>query len=323
MANNRVKELYNVDATALGDFTQEIQTEMLTKALFGSRTVAMLSAAGQVQVGIKYKEALALLDTDVVFQSGDDDCTWQPSGTTTFTQRDIEVAAIKIQEDLCPRKLRKKWLALTMAAGSDDTELPFGTQIGEYKSRKIGDTLETAIWIGNAATSNTNQNTNKFDGFARIVDIASASTVSGNTGGATAVTSSNIDDIITAIYNAIPEAIMERDDLVLFMSIPNFKKYTEWLRSANLFHFAPDGNPLETYFVGTNLKIKGVKLSGTYANRMICTYVENMVVGTDLEGEDEQFTLSYDESSMKVRFNTNFKFGCQIVFPEFVVRFAI
>jgi hypothetical protein len=56
---------------------------------------------------------------------------------------------------------------------------------------------------------------------------------------------------------------------------------------------------------------------------MICTYVENMVVGTDLEGEDEQFTLSYDESSMKVRFNTNFKFGCQIVFPEFVVRFAI
>ena len=321
--SNKIKEMFNVDATALGDFTQQIQTELLTKALFGSRTVQMLSAAGQVQAGIKYKEALALVDTDVVFQSGDDDCTWQPSGTTTFTQRDIEVASIKIQEDLCPKKLRKKWLALTMAAGSDDKDMPFGNQIAEYKSKKIGDTLETAIWIGTSATSNTNVNTNKFDGFARIVDIASASTVAGNTISATAVTASNIDDIVTAIYNAIPDAIMEREDLVLFMSIANFKKYTEWLRAANLYHFAPDGNPLETYFIGTNLKIKGVKLSGTYANRMICTYVENMVVGTDLEGEEESFTLSYDDSSMKVRFNTNFKFGLQIVYPEFVVRFAI
>jgi hypothetical protein len=320
--NKNFKEMFNVDATALPDYTEQMQTEMITKAIFGSRTVQMLSAAGQVQAGIKYKEALALLDTDVVFQDADDDCTWQPSGTTTFTQRDITVSNIKIQEDLCPKKLRKKWLALTMAAGNEE-ELPFSTTIGDYKSKKIGDTLETAIWIGNAATSNTNVNTNKFDGFARLVDVASASTVAGNTISATSVTTTNIDDIVTAIYNAIPDAIMEREDLVLFMSIANFKKYTEWLRAANLFHFAPDGNPLEAYFVGTNLKIKGVKLSGTYANRMICTYVENMVIGTDLDGEFEQYSLKYDESSMKVRFAAYFKMGCQIVYPDLVVRFAI
>jgi hypothetical protein len=56
---------------------------------------------------------------------------------------------------------------------------------------------------------------------------------------------------------------------------------------------------------------------------MICTYVENMVVGTDLDGEFEQYSLKYDESSMKVRFAAYFKLGCQIVYPDLVVRFAI
>ena len=247
------------NVTGLTNYTNEQSTELVVKSLFGGKTAALLQAAGQVQVGVKSAEALNILDSDVYFQA--DGCGYTASGNTTFSQRTITVGKIKVEETLCPKTLEAKWMQTQIAAGSPEA-VPFEEQIGNEKSNKIAKLLEVAMWQGDTATSNTNPNTNKFDGFVKIIGDATA--VDGNTTSATAITTANIDDLVDDMYAAIPADIADADDLVLFVGIDTFKKYTTSLRAANLFHYAADSDGMEIMIPATNVKMVGVGgLNGT------------------------------------------------------------
>ena len=208
------------NVSALSNYTNEQSTELVVKSLFGSKTASVLQAAGQVQVGVKSAEALNILSSDVFFQS--DSCGYNASGNTTFTQRVITVGAIKVEEDLCPKTLESKWMQTQIAPGSPEA-VPFEEQIGSEKASRIAKLLEVAMWQGDNATSNTNPNTNRFDGFNKIIDAASASTVAGNTSSATAITVANVEGLVDDMYNVIPADIAEAEDLVLFVGIDTFK----------------------------------------------------------------------------------------------------
>jgi predicted naringenin-chalcone synthase len=64
------------NVTGLTNYTNEQSTELVIKSLFGSKTAAVLQAAGQVQVGVKSAEALNILSSDVFFQA--DGCGYTP-----------------------------------------------------------------------------------------------------------------------------------------------------------------------------------------------------------------------------------------------------
>ena len=209
------------NVTGLTNYVNEQSTDILVKSLFGSKTASVLQAAGQVQVGVKSAEALNILSSDVYFQT--DGCGYVSSGNTTFSQRTITVGKIKVEEDLCPKTLEAKWMQTQIAAGSP-TAVPFEQAITESKASVIAKQLEIAMWQGDTATSNTNPNTNKFDGFNKIIDAVSASTVVGNTSSATAITTTNIEALVDDIYNVIPADIATADDLVLWVGIDTFKK---------------------------------------------------------------------------------------------------
>ena len=85
---------------SLANYTNEQSTDLLVKALFGSKTATLLQSSNQVQVGVKSASALNILASTVFFQA--DGCGWNPSGTTTFTQRNITVGAVKVEEVLLP-----------------------------------------------------------------------------------------------------------------------------------------------------------------------------------------------------------------------------
>ncbi len=67
----------------LANYTNEQSTDLLVKALFGSKTSSTLQSANQVQVGVKSASALNILASTVFFQA--DGCGYNPSGTTTTT----------------------------------------------------------------------------------------------------------------------------------------------------------------------------------------------------------------------------------------------
>ena len=305
------------NVTGLTNYTNEQSTELVVKSLFGGKTAALLQAAGQVQVGVKSAEALNILDSDVYFQA--DGCGYTASGNTTFSQRTITVGKIKVEETLCPKTLEAKWMQTQIAAGSPEA-VPFEEQIGNEKSSKIAKLLEIAMWQGDTATSNTNPNTNKFDGFVKI--IGDATSVTGNTSSATAITTSNIDDLVDDMYAAIPADIADADDLVLFVGIDTFKKYTTALRNNNLFHYAADSDGMEIMIPATNVKMVGVGgLNGT--DKMYISRVSNMFVGTDLANEEEEYKFWYSVDSDEVRFRATMKYGCQVAFPDQIVEFIL
>ena len=307
------------NVSALSNYTNEQSTELVVKSLFGSKTASVLQAAGQVQVGVKSAEALNILSSDVFFQA--DGCGYTASGNTTFTQRVITVGAIKVEETLCPKTLEAKWMQTQIAPGSPEA-VPFEEQIGNEKASRIAKLLEVAMWQGDTATSNTNPNTNRFDGFNKIIDAASASTVSGNTSSATAITVANIEGLVDDMYNVIPADIAEAEDLVLFVGIDTFKKYTTALRASNLFHYAADAEGMEIVIPATNVRMIAVGgLSGT--NRMFLSRLSNMFVGTDLANEEEEYRFWYSQDNDEVRFRATMKYGVQIAFPDQLVQFTL
>ena len=306
------------NVTGLTDYTNEQSTELVVKSLFGGKTAAVLQAAGQVQVGIKSAEALNILSSDVFFQA--DGCGYNASGNTTFTQRNITVGKIKVEETLCPKTLEAKWMQTQIAAGSPE-DVPFEEQIGNEKADRIAKLLEVAMWQGDTGTGNTNPNTNRFDGFNKVIDDAAAS-VDGNTTSATAITTSNIEGLIDDMYNALPADIADADDLVLFVGIDTFKKYTTALREANLFHYAADSAGMEIVIPATNMKLIAVGgLNGT--NRMFAGRLSNFFVGTDLANEEEDYRFWYSVDNDEVRFRATMKYGVQIAFPDQLVEFTL
>ena len=307
------------NVSALANYTNEQSTELVLKSLFGSKTASILQAAGQVQVGVKSAEALNILTSDVWFQT--DGCGFTSSGNTTFTQRVITVGKIKVEEELCPKTLEAKWMQTQIAAGSP-TSVPFEEQIGQDKASNIAKLLEIAMWQGDTATTNTNPNTNKFDGFVKLIDAASASTVAGNTSSATSITTANVEDLIDNIYNVIPADIADASDLVLWVGIDTFKKYSTALRASNLFHYAADSEGMEIMIPATNVKMIAVGgLNGT--NRMFLARLSNLFVGTDLANEEEDYRFWYSQDNDEVRFRATMKYGVQFAFPDQIVQFKL
>jgi hypothetical protein len=269
-------------------------------------------------VGIKFAAALNLMDTDAVLQGGDV-CGYASSGTTAFTQRNITVGRMKVQETLCPRSLEQYWMQTQLTAGSTYDSVPFEQAFSEQKALRIAEALENAIWKGNTYFSGVNQ----------LLNAASGSTISGNTGAVSAsvgITTSNAIAIFDGIYNQIPQAILTKTDLVIFCGWDNFRTLLGAFKStANVLYNQVDLAGLadgDIMYPGTNVRVIAVPgLTGT--NRIVSSYLGNFFYGTDLLSDEEQFSIWFSKDNDEVRFQAAFKAGVQIAYPDLVVDFRL
>lgn len=304
--------------SSLAAYTNEQSTDLLVKALFSNKTAATMYAANQVQVGVKSAASLNILASTVYFQA--DGCGYNPSGVTTFTQRNITVGAVKVEETLCPKTLEAKWMQTQIMPGSP-TMVPFEEQIGNEKAAVIAQTLETAMWQGD--TTSGNPNLSRFDGFNKI--IAAASPVLGNATPTTftSITNANIDDILDQIYANIPGAVASKNDLVCFLGVDAYKLMLVNLKNANLFHYVADAaTEMEMVYPGTNMKLIAVGgLNGT--NKLVAGSLSNFHLGTDLAHEEEDVKMWYSQDADEVRVRFTFKYGVQVAFPSEVVYFTL
>lgn len=304
--------------SSLAAYTNEQSTDLLVKALFSNKTAATMYAANQVQVGVKSAASLNILASTVYFQA--DGCGYNPSGVTTFTQRNITVGAVKVEETLCPKTLEAKWMQTQIMPGSP-TMVPFEEQIGNEKAAVIAQTLETAMWQGD--TTSGNPNLSRFDGFSKI--IAAASPVLANAAPTTftSITNANIDDILDQVYANIPAAVATKTDLVCFLGVDAYKLMLVNLKNANLFHYVADAaTEMEMVYPGTNMKLIAVGgLNGT--NKLFAGSLSNFYLGTDLAHEEEDVKMWYSQDADEVRVRFTFKYGVQVAFPSEVVYFTL
>lgn len=296
----------------LSAYTEQQRLPLITKAVFAARSAALFTK----QVGIKSAAALNLMDTDANIGSGTV-CGWSATGNTTFSQRNITVGVMKIQEALCPRSLEQYWMQSQLTAGSQYDGVPFEQAFAEQKALRIAEALENAIWQGNAYFSGVNQ----------LLNAASGSTVSGNTAAISgAITTANVISIFDTIYTRIPQAILTKNDLVMFCGwdtfrtlVMAFKANTGVMYNQVDLQGLADG---EILYPGTNIRVIAVPgLLGT--NRIVTTYLGNLFYGTDLLSDEENFELWYSKDNDEVRFQAAFKAGVQFAYPDLIVDWKL
>ena len=293
-------------------YTEQQRLPLITKAVFSARTAALFTK----QVGIKSAAALNLMDTDAALAAGTA-CGWTAAGTTTFSQRNITVAPMKVQEALCPRSLEQYWMQSQLTQGSTYDGVPFEQAFAEQKALRIAEALENAIWSGSTLVT----------GLLTILNAASGSTVSGNTAAISgSITTTNVISIFDNIYTRIPQAILTRNDLVIFCGWDTFRTLIGGLKSsASVLYNQVDLQGLadgDIIYPGTNVRVVAVPGLLGYS-RLVCSYLGNFFYGTDLLSDEENFSLWYSQDNDEVRFQAAFKVGVQVAYPDLIVDWKL
>lgn len=312
--------------SSLTNYVNEQNKELLSAALFGSRTATY----AQKMVGVKSAEALQILDEDIFLQSGSS-CAFSATGATTFTQRVLTVGKARVDKEYCLKDLETKWtqLLLTNGANYDESNLP--QAIVDQVLANLMQTLETADWQGN--TSSGNPNLNRYDGIQKILSTA-GTTINANVSAYIATpitdwTSSNvigaIDGMILAMVTNKPGVMARAGRKLIFVPREVFTLYNIANRTANYYGF--DGtagqNPDEVRVLGYSdvFVVACDGLNGTKDAYMM--HESNLWIGQDGTNDEETVDLWYSKDDRVVRLQINFKRGWQIAFPDEVVNIIL
>ena len=295
--------------SGLSAYVEEQRYPLLRKAILGGNSISKMVP----QLGIKTKAKINYISTDADFQDGSN-CGFSPSGTTEYTQREIETGVIKEELEWCFKTLWGKYLENQYRVKADPQAMPFEEEITSELIAKINKKLEKAVWQGD--TDSADANLNKFDGLLKIFGVESASTIDAS--GVT--TASTVYDVVKAVIMAMPEELLEKDAVVM-LAPELYRDFAMELVDKNFYHYDPQNGAVTDagfLFPGTNIRVEKVAgLAGS--KKVIGTYWKNLFYGADLLGEEERFRLWYDEEDEMFRFRALWNSGVQVAFPDEVV----
>ena len=310
--------------SGLNAYTNELIQPLLTSAVIGAKTQQMIMDGGIVLTGVKGPTAIPTMDTDAVFAT--QSCSFDASGTTTFSQVVLTPGKIKVEEKICPKDLTTYFTAQALKSGS--TTEDFGTPefLAAYlakKNSRIAAQLETAIWQGDSASATAN--INKFNGISKIINAGSPvdANVSGFTGVATitTITSSNVVAATEGIYKAIPAQVMAKGDVKIFVGYDWYRLLILAYRALNLFSYNPqDVNAQSFILPGTNVEVVPVNGLNTTGDAFAIS-LGNMAIGLDLESDENNYKFWYSLDNNDCRFRAEFCVGIQIGFSTETVKF--
>lgn len=304
---------------SLSAYTKQLVKPLLTSAVFEAKTQQMIKDGGIIIPQAKSVVAIPLMDTDAVFQS--DSCSFDPSGTTTITQRTITVGKIKIEEKICPKDLEAYFTQEALKAGStyeDFGNADFQAAYLAKKNARIAAQLETAIWTGTVATT-------KFDGLSTLIDAGSPidANVSGYTGVATisTITASNVIAATEGIYKAIPAAVLAKGDVKIFVGNDWYRLLILAYRALNMFSYNPQDTNAQSFILpATNVEIVSVNGLNTTGDAYAIS-LSNMAMAVDLVDEETNYNMWYSMDNNDVRFRVAFKIGVNVAYTNECVKF--
>ena len=299
----------SLDLTGLNDYINQESTELIAKSVFS----AMSTRLFKVQTGVKAPTAINLLDTQVTFGDGKE-CGLDPMSVQTVSQRIITPGFIKVFLKYCHKDFYNTFAShLTNVAAGRET-LPFEQYFIEDVIRNIGKELEVAIWQGDTAVTNTNPNTNKFDGLLKLIN---AEVTLGNITNIYASSQDTMLKKVWAVYNAIPEEKLF--DEVIYLNNANFRTLVKELVDANMYHYERTiDETLDIILPGTMTHIKAV--SGlTGQNVIVAMDPKHVVYGCDMENDMETFKFWFSDDDDAFKLLVEFAAGVQIALPSEVV----
>jgi hypothetical protein len=301
------------DVAALNNFNNEVAGELIVKAIMVGSTIEYAT----VKEGVKYKEPINLFEVDLNVVDGYG-CVSTMAGTASFAQRDIEVCQLSSHDGLCLRDLDKKYLGVLQPAGGYNETFTLVTEYSDQIVRGFQKYNDQFIWTANTASGACS------NGLKQILSSATSGVVIPSAITGSVPSSTNIGDQIDVMIENLDADVQDREDLTLFMSITNFRKYITWLRNENNYHFDPAAVENRVNFMAMkhpftpNVTIVGtIGLQGS--NRIVLGPAKHIVVGVDLLSDVSNFSLWYDINDDKLKHRVVTKLGVNVAYPTFWV----
>lgn len=263
---------------------------------------------------VKSKIKLAKYDLGELIQ--DADCTFTNTGEGTLAQKEFEVCPLKINLELCQRTFETDYLSEQLRGGSLNSEVApasFVNYMLDRISKQVSADLEKASWAG-VATGGTYPNTvcsglvEKLGADSDVVDVS-----------ATTITSSNVITELNRVYAAIPDAVIGKEDLVIYASTNIVKAYRQAVANASAEAYYTKDVPL------TFLGIEVIEAKGLPSNRMVAGQKSNFLLLTDLVSDFEDVLILPQKNltgEPTIRVVGEFKFGVDYLYGAEVVLYA-
>lgn len=304
---------FGYDLSALTEYTEEQKLPLVMRSLYEAKTAQIF----RVQPGIKYKDAINIMDDQLVIQDGDT-CGFNPTGNTSFSQRDIVVANQKVDKSWCIQDLEKYWMQTQLTPGSTYNGIPFEQAFSEFMAGLIAQQNEINLW-----QSDTNAG-GLYDGFLAIID-AEATVINGNTSSAASITTANVIGIFDDMMEVLPAELDSKPDLGFECGWDTFKTLIQALRDNNNFYYnGVEANPYKTgelTLPGWGVPVRALHgLDGL--DRIILGRDGNFVIGTDQESDEDNFLFWMRDDKETFAFKARWKLGTQVAFPAEIVEFT-
>jgi|TARA_R110001592_G_scaffold358935_1_gene664526 hypothetical protein len=208
-------------------------------------------------------------------------CDFNDAGTLALTEKVLTVANNQINLDLCKATLLSSWEAMQMRAGAGaPPPASFDDYVISYMGEVIASATETSIWAG---VANAGGDFIGFTGAGAAGWLRNGNDATVNqavlTGGAgVAPTSATIIADLQATVDAIPAAVIGKDDLHLYINQQNWQMYIQAVSALQGF---PYGNMSDDYTKQFN-GIKIAVVNGLQNAAIVAATKSNMFFGTDL-----------------------------------------
>lgn len=284
-------------------YVEQKRLPLIKEAVLKAKSASLFN----LQSDIKTDAALNLLTTDVQFGDGLT-CGWDEAGTQTLSQRILKTGNIKINMAYCDKAMLKYWTQYQIRVAAGQKTLPFEEDFVSAVVENVKEAVEIAIWQGDT-TSATN-NLKYFDGLLKILKN-DASTVD------VVITGASAYDDIMAVYNAIPEKVLEGASILV--GADTFRKFVNELVAKNYYHYSGENLNGEIYLPGSQVKVIAVNgLNGT--DKIVAGQLDkNFFYGVDMVNDEEKFELWYSQDFREFRLAIEFNAGVQVAFPDEVV----
>lgn len=268
------------------------------KALLGSEA---LNSVLTTIPNVKSKIKLATWDLGTIVQ--DDDCDFTPSGEGTLAQKSFTVDAKKVNLEYCIQTFEANYLSEKLRAGSNNIDFPEADMfLMEQGAKKVGAELIVEAFGAGAKSIPTKA-------------LADANAVKpGLTG---VFTKTNALDHMSTMYEAIPETILDKEDLIFVVG-------SDVARALKL-NAIDTTQPQITINQGLDMVYMGIPIivvPGMKANSVLVGRKSNFLMLTDLASdlEDVDIVNLYKSTGVpKIRLTGRFKFLADYLIPEEIV----
>jgi len=281
------------DLQNLSKYTDELSLELISKAVLNTNLLQEIDIRTGLSSGTV---ALNLFDGDLTVT--DKACGWSAAGDITPSQVDIVIKEKSVKMDLCPSDLRDYYMSQFMSASAvaGSEEIPFEQAISEYYVTKIIAFNENFIINGDSTV----------DGLTDIMTAVNGANLAGGT--IATWTPANALAQALAIYDAIAESVINREDIIMVMSPSYYRTLTRALVAANLFHYDSVNANKILILPGTNCKV--VKSQGLIGSEHVFAGPASfMVAGTGLLDDTSNISFFYDQGEDTVKMRAYWRLG--------------